>query len=459
MSTVESTEAGPDISARTLSNLWMHFTNMGAYSESNPVPVIVRAEGNHVWDSNGKRYLDGFSGLASVNVGYGRSEITRKGAEAASDLAYFPTWGFSHPLATELAERVAGFTPDGLDHVFFTSTGSESVDAAIKLVRQYHRARGKEGKVKVLSRQFAYHGTTFGAVSLSHIPRMQVPFEPLLPGTAELPATRLYRLPEGWSPADYAAAVERRIVEEGADTVAALLMEPVQNSGGSLPPPEGYFQAVREICDRHDVLLVIDEVMTGWGRLGKIFGCERYGIEPDLMTMAKGLTSSYAPIGAVVGSEKIFQTFNDGASAFAHGCTFGGHPLSCAVALANLDVLEGEALADNVAEQESAFVEMLESLYDLPIVGDVRGAGFMYAVELVRDRETKQPFSPEQIVSELKGKLNADLVQRGLICRVDDRGDAVIQLAPALTAGPEVFDEMHAALRPALEAACSRAGL
>ena len=435
-------------------HLWMHFTNMGAYGPDNPVPVIERADGCHVWDVDGKRYLDGFSGLASVNIGYGRDDVVAA-ASQAKDLPYFPTWGYAHPAAIELAARVASVAPGDLNHVFFTSSGSEAVDSAMKLVRQFHKVTGNPDKTKVLSRETSYHGTTFGAMTMSRVERMRTPFMPLLPEGAAIPATNLYRMSEGASAADYAEAVGRTIEAEGPETVAAVLLEPVQNSGGSFPPPDGYFQRVREICDQHDVLLVADEVMTAWGRLGEYFGSQRYDIEPDLITTAKGLTSSYAPIGAVIASERVFEPFVTGA-VFAHGCTFAGHPMACAVAMANLDVIERERLLENVRDMEPQFAASLRSLEDLPIVGDVRGAGFMYAIELVKDKASKEKFTPEEILEHLRGFLARDLVARGLICRVDDRGDPVVQLAPPLTAGQAEFDEIIACLRPALEATWAR---
>jgi adenosylmethionine-8-amino-7-oxononanoate aminotransferase len=239
--------------------------------------------------------------------------------------------------------------------------------------------------------------------------------------------------------------------------VAAVVLEPVQNSGGCIPPPPGYWQRVREICDEFDVLLVSDEVICSWGRLGHYFGCERYDYLPDMITTAKGITSAYAPMGALIASDRIFEPFEERSYPFLHGLTFGGHPMSAAVALANLDVFEREHIIENVLAHEGLFRETLESLRDIPIVGDVRGAGYFLGIELVRDAASKERFSRREI-ARLRDMLTADLLDRGLFCRVDDRGAAVIELAPPLIAGPEQFAEMEAALRPALlEAATAMA--
>jgi adenosylmethionine-8-amino-7-oxononanoate aminotransferase len=246
---------------------------------------------------------------------------------------------------------------------------------------------------------------------------------------------------------------------QGPDTVAAVILEPVQNSGGCFVPQDGYWQRVREICDKHNVLLIADEVICSWGRLGHYFGVERFNVVPDIITTAKGLTSSYAAMGAVIASDKVFEPFAEGTTSFLHGITFGGHPVASAVALANLDVFEHESLLDNVRSNEAAFGEMLDSLRDIPIVGDVRGMGYFWALELVKDRATKETFSEDECEWLLRDFLSGEIFKRGLICRADDRGDPVIQLAPPLIAGPEQFEEIGAVLRPALEEASRRLDL
>jgi len=265
-----------------------------------------------------------------------------------------------------------------------------------------------------------------------------------------VPNTNTYRLKPGMTEDLLADTIADRIEFEGPDTVAAVILEPVQNAGGCFTPPEGYFQRVREICDEYDVLMISDEVICAWGRLGEWFGAQRYDYLPDVITTAKGLTSAYAPMGAVIVSDRIAEPFMEGDSSFTHGITFGGHPVSAAIAMANLDVFEHEGVIDNVRANEAEFRATLDSLRDLPIVGDVRGAGYFQAIELVRDKETKESFSDAEAETLLRGFLSGELYRRGLICRADDRGDPVIQLSPPLIAGPEQFREIEAILRPVL---------
>jgi adenosylmethionine-8-amino-7-oxononanoate aminotransferase len=436
-------------------HLWMHFTRMSAYADAE-VPIIVRGEGCYVYDEHGKRYLDGLSALFCVNIGHGRADIAQAGADQAKELGFFTNWSYAHPPAIELAARVASLAPGDLNRVFFTSGGSEAVESALKLSRQYHGLRGKPRKHKVIAREIAYHGTSLGALSATGITALREPFEPLTPGGCHVPNTNTYRLAEGMTEAALAEAIAERIEFEGPDTVGAVILEPVQNAGGCFTPPEGYFQRVREICDEYDVLLISDEVICAWGRLGEWFGSQRYDYQPDIITTAKGLTSAYAPMGAVIVSDRVAEPFMAGTHSFTHGFTFGGHPLSAAVALANLDAFEREGVLDNVRANESEFRATLESLRDLPIVGDVRGAGYFQAIELVKDRDTKEHFSHEESETLLRGFLSSELYRRGLICRADDRGDPVIQLSPPLIAGPEQFAEIESTLRAVLEEAGQR---
>jgi adenosylmethionine-8-amino-7-oxononanoate aminotransferase len=437
-------------------HLWLHFSRMGAYDDDHEIPIIVRGEGCYVWDEHGKRYLDGLSSLFCTNIGHGRADIAQAGADQAKELGFFTNWSYAHPRAIELAARVAGLAPGDLNRLFFTSGGSEAVESALKLARQYHKLTGHPNKTKVIAREIAYHGTSLGALSATGITGLREPFEPLAPGGCHVPNTNLYRLPRHMDPADLAEAIAARIEFEGPDTVAAVILEPVQNAGGCFTPPDGYFQRVREICDEYQVLLISDEVICAWGRLGEWFGAQRYGYVPDIITTAKGLTSAYAPMGAVIVSDRIAEPFQRGTSSFIHGFTFGGHPMSAAIALANLDAFEAEGVIDNVRTNEASFRAMLESLLELPIVGDVRGAGFFQAIELVKDKETKQSFSHEESETLLRGFLSSELYRRGLICRADDRGDPVIQLSPPLIAGPEQFTEIESVLRPVLTEAGER---
>jgi adenosylmethionine-8-amino-7-oxononanoate aminotransferase len=378
------------------------------------------------------------------------------GAKQAEELGFFTNWSYAHPRAIELAARIAGLAPGDLNRVFFTSGGGEAVETALKLARQYHKLTGHPNKTKVIAREVAYHGTTMGALSATGITSLRAPFEPFTPGGCHVPNTNLYRVPPGYGSETLAEAVAARIEFEGPETVAAVIMEPVQNAGGCFTPPEGYFQRVREICDRYDVLMISDEVICAFGRLGHYFGAERYGYQPDIITTAKGLTSAYAPMGAMIASDRVMEPFLDGTTSFVHGFTFGGHPMCAAIALANLDVFEREGLNEHVRENEGAFRAMLESLRDIEIVGDVRGAGYFHAIELVKDRDTRRSFSDEESETLLRGYLSGELFRRGLICRADDRGDPVIQLSPPLIAGPEEFEEMESILRPVLEEASRR---
>ena len=437
-------------------HLWMHFSRMGGFSPDHEIPIITRAEGCYVYDEHGKRYLDGLSGLFCVNAGHGRSELGEAAARQVEELDFYTLWSYAHPRAIELAARIASLAPGDLNRVFFTSGGSEAVESALKLSRNFHRIHGKGQKHKVIAREVAYHGTTLGALSATGITDLRMQFEPLAPGGCHVPNTNVYRQPEGRELLWAADAIEERIEFEGADTVAAVILEPVQNAGGCFTPPEGYFQRVREICDRHDVLFISDEVICSWGRLGHYFGSDRFGYQPDLITTAKGLTSAYAPMGALIASDRVAEPFMEGDASFSHGFTFAGHPIAAAVAMANLDIFEKEDLCGHVLAKEDEFRQMLESLRELPIVGDVRGAGYFQALELVKDKETKESFNDEESEKLLRGFLSGELYKRGLICRADDRGDPVIQLSPPLIADTEQFEEIHEVLHGVLSEAWNR---
>jgi adenosylmethionine-8-amino-7-oxononanoate aminotransferase len=430
-------------------HLWMHFTRMGAYAD-HELPVIVKGDGCYVWDEHGKRYLDGLSALFCVNAGHGRAELGEAAARQAKELGFYTNWSYAHPRAIELAARVAALAPGDLNRVFFTNSGSEAVEAALKVARQWHRMRGDGQRHKFIAREIAYHGTTLGALAATGIPGLRTPFEPLTPGGCHVPNTNTFRMPEDRDPLWSADAIEERILFEGPETVAAVILEPVQNAGGCFTPPDGYWQRVREICDRHGVLLISDEVICSWGRLGHYFGAQRYDYMPDMITTAKGITSAYAPMGAVIAADRVAEPFMEGTAMFAHGSTFAGHPMAAAVALANLDIFEREDLCGHVLAKEEEFRGMLDGLRELPIVGDVRGAGFFQAIELVKDQDTQEHFSDEESETLLRGFLSGALYESGLICRADDRGDPVIQLSPPLIADSEQFEEIDSILRDVL---------
>jgi len=440
-------------------HLWMHFTRHSSYDQAE-IPTIVRGDGAYIYDDHGRKYLDGLSGLFVVNAGHGRTELAEAAAKQAAELAFFPLWSYAHPGAMDLAARLAGYAPGDLNRVFFTTGGGEAVESAWKLAKNYFKLTGRPTKHKVISRAIAYHGTPQGALSITGLPGMKAPFEPLVPSTFRVPSTNLYRAPDqfqGGRPDDERAfgrwAADRiaEVIEfEGPDTVAAVFLEPVQNSGGCFPPPPGYFERVREICDEYDVLLVSDEVICAFGRLGHMFGADRYGYQPDIITCAKGLTSGYSPLGAMIATDRLFEPFSKGAESFAHGYTFGGHPVSTAVAMANLDIFEREQLNEHVRDTEDAFRATLEKLLDLPLVGDVRGDGYFYGIELVKDKATKETFDDAESERLLRGFLSRALFEAGLYCRADDRGDPVVQLAPPLICDQEHFDEMETILRAVL---------
>lgn len=447
-------------------HLWMHFTRHGDLPETG-VPIMTRGEGVHLWDADGKRYIDGLAGLFTSQLGHGRRDLAEAAAQQMGTLEFMPLWSYAHPPAIELAERLAGLTPGDLDRVFFTNSGSEAVETAWKLAKNYFRLTGRPGKHKVISRTTAYHGTTHGALSITGLAGLKQPFEPLVPSTVHVSNTNAYRASEltagalevtdeqslerfgRWAADQIGLAIEA----EGADSVAAVFLEPVQNAGGCFPPPPGYFQRVREICDEHDVLLVSDEVICAFGRLGHMFGAEHFDYQPDMITTAKGITSGYAPLGAVLASERLMEPFLQSRAMFGHGYTFGGHPASTAVGVKNLEIFESEGVLEHVQQHAGTFRSTLERLLDLPIVGDVRGEGYFYGIELVKDKTTRASFSAEESERILFGFISKKLFEEGLYCRADDRGDPVIQLSPPLIAGPEDFKEIEQILRHVLSEA------
>lgn len=417
-------------------NLMLHFT---PYAEDwSKLPVIVSGEGCYVTDDRGKRYVDGLAGLFTTQVGNGRTELADAAAAQMKELGFFPNWSFQHPRSLELAAKISELSPGDLDSSFFVSSGSEAVEAVVKLARQYHRANGEPERYKVISRKAAYHGTSFGALSATGIPSFKAPFEPLLQGFEHVPNTQ--QDPEG-----AADAIEEAIQFAPPETVAAVILEPVQNGGGCLVPPEGYWRRVREICDRHGVLLVSDAVISAFGRLGEWFGIERFGsvhepLVPDMSTFAKGVTSGYSPMGGVAASTRITDTLREKTPMFSHGATFGGHPVSAAVALENIRIMERERLLENVHELEGYFGEELWRMAEShPIVKDVRGLGFFWGVGIRTEWSDGTPIKGEEYQKYFKGVLGRKLTERGLICRVDDKEEMVIQYAPALISDKQVL--------------------
>ena len=456
----------------------MHFTRMGGF-EIEDVPIIVRGDGCYLEDSNGKRYLDALAGLFFVNIGYSfGDEIGQAAHEQMRELPFYTNWSYAHPRAIELAAEIASLAPGDLNRVFFCNGGSEAVESAWKLARQYYQARGEKQilglvtpgaragaqepevvhdaivaaaqpaprRYKAIARHIAYHGTTMGALSINGIPALREPFEPLVAEVRHVSNTNRYHRPPDETEAEFTRflldELEAAILAMGPDTVCLVHMEPVQNAGGCFTPPVGYWQGVREICDRYDILLSADEVITAFGRLGYWFGSERYDIRPDIVTMAKGLSSSYAAIGGVVATDKVMEPFLGPTSMFTHGITFGGHPVMSAIALKNIEIMKRERIVEHVRESEDVFRSTVAQLLDIPIVGDLRGTGFFYAIELVKDRDSRETFSDEECEKLLRGYLSNALFDAGLICRADDRGDPVLQISPPLVAGQAEFDEI-----------------
>jgi adenosylmethionine-8-amino-7-oxononanoate aminotransferase len=386
---LEAMKAGKPIGDKELQrsakdHLWMHFTRHAPFQTAD-MPIIARGEGAYIWDTKGRKAMDGLSGLFAVNAGHARPELAEAAAKQMMELDFMPLWSYAHPRAIELAERLVSYAPKDLTRIFFTTGGGDAVESAWKIAKQYFKLSGKPLKTKVISRMTAYHGTSHGALSITGIAAMKQYFEPLVPSTFRVPNTNWYRSKDQFATEEEfglwaANRLEEAIKFEGADTVAAFFAEPIQNSGGCFTALPSYWKRVREICDRYDVILVADETITGFGRSGEMFGSQRYGIEPDMMITAKAITSGAQPLGALFLKEKFFEPFTKGVTAFPHGYTFAAHPVACAVALANLDIYDQEKLVDNVRTNSPIFRKTLEKLHDLPIVGDVRGDGYFFAI-------------------------------------------------------------------------------
>lgn len=426
-------------------NVWLHFFQMGHFSSTGARPtVLVRGEGSRVWDQDGNEYIDGLSGLFAVNVGYGRREIVEAISAQLNDIAYVSPFSFPSLPLIDLSARLAAISPTGpRSRVFLTTGGSDAVETALKIAKAYQRRRGFADRNKIIARRVSYHGTSMGALSVNGVTSIRNGFGPLVPGARHVPLPYRYRC-------DYCALhsgcrgvcvdeVERLIEFEGPETIAAIIMEPVQNSGGAIVSPPGYLQHIRQICDHYGIVMIVDEVICGFGRVGDWFGSTAMGVSPDIITTAKAMTSGYAPLGAAIVRDTIADVFisDNDADKFMHGITFGGHAASCAAALANLDIIEREHLLERSREMGAYLMRELEAAVgDHPNVGEVRGMGMFMAVELVRDRATRESLAEERLMVWLSDQLK----QRGLICRADDRLEPVIQLAPPLILTREEAD-------------------
>ena len=452
--TTESTIApwydGERVHGAIRDNVWLHFTQMAQYQDAERRPlVLVRGDGSTVWDDQGNAYLDLLAGIYSVNAGYGRKRIVEAMTAQAEFLPFVNPFGYTSVPAAVLADRLGELAPlGGNARVFFTSGGSESVESALKLAKQYQTQRGFPHRWKTLSRRGAYHGTTMGALSVNGLSGARAPFGPLVPGARHVPMSHRYRCPycEG-APACTLMCfeeIERTVAFEGPEQIAAIITEPVQNAGGCIPPGSmEYFRKIRELCDRTGILMIMDEVICGFGRLGELFGSTYFGVEPDIITTAKGITSSYAPLGAVLVKKSVADAFNEGPG-FLHGLTFGGHPVACAAALANLDIMLEEDLPGRAKETGAYLWRELEAAFAThPNVGDIRGAGLFLGVELVQDRATKETLPGG---SEHLHWLTDEMRASGLILRNDDRGDPTTQLCPPLVITREECDRVVAIL-------------
>jgi 4-aminobutyrate--pyruvate transaminase len=425
-------------------------SNLRAMREHGPL-VMVRGEDVFLWDSDGKRYIDAFAGLWNVNVGHGRRELAEAAEAQIREVAFVPTFfGLASPPPIELAGRLAELFPGALNHFQFTSGGAEANETSLKIARYYWWLKGKSEKIKILSRKAAYHGIAMGALAATGIPTYHEGFGPRVPGFLHLTAPYYYRHGDGMSEDEFVASLVRELEEtierEGADTIAAMIGETIHGGGGVIVPPDGYWPAIAEVLKKHDILLILDEVICGFGRTGTMFGMQQYGVVPDIVSFAKGVTSGYIPLGGTGVSDEIAETLSEPDRMFMHGFTYSGHPVACAVALPNIDIIERERLPENAARAGEYLLNALhERLDDHPHVGDVRGKGLMLFVEVVADKATKAPVDAALNISP---KLTAATRERGIIVRPVAAG---IAIAPPLTIQEPELDAIADAIEGAID--------
>ena len=443
-------ESRPDDSSKQVlarNRLLLNFTDLSNF-DVDPIPLIVRGDGCEVIDVAGRRYIDGISGLFCSNLGHGfGAEIGAVAQRQLSELVFAPNWSLTHPSAVQLAERLTTIAaPLGMERLFLTSGGGESVEAAWKIVRQWHIANGEPQRTKAIARNLAYHGTSLGALSFTGLDDCREPFMPLPIPVSFVSNTNAYRHPQGFDEARFTKAlldeVHATILREGPDEVALIIAEPIQNSGGAFVPPRGYWQGLRVLCDCYGILLIADETISAFGRVGEWFASTRFDAQPDIITFAKGATAGHAPLGGVLVNARVAEPFGSGQVTYMHGLTFGGHPLTTAIALAVLDIYEREEVFENVRSLEPFLDSRLQQLRGNPLVGDVRGAGFFWAVELVKDRETHETFDYDDAQWLLQTELSGHMDELGLLCRLDDRGDPVIQISPPLVSDEAMLDRI-----------------
>lgn len=422
-----------------LAHVWIHQAPWVEIAEEDGLRVFDRGDGAKLWDVRGREYIDGISGLWVVNAGHGRAEIAEAMGQQAARLAYASSMNYTTVPAVQLAALIAELTPGDLSRVFFSSGGSEAVETAIKVAKQVQAMRGFPRRYKIIARRGSYHGMTHGAMSLT-ASRNEAYFGPFMYGVSHVPHPNQYRSDFGveGEQADVMAAkyVEQEIVNQGPETVAAVIAEPISSAAGLHVPAKVYWTMLREICDKHGVLLIADEVINGWGRTGKLFAMEHYGVVPDIMTMAKGLSSGYAPIAATVVRPSVFEVFQDQKkTVMGHLLTFGGHPVACAAAIKNIEIFQEEKLADRSAEMGAYLKDRLEELRAHPTVGDVRGLGLYCTIELVKSKSEKTSWGKDHGFTR---RLAETTLERGFITRVWD----VMHFAPPLVATKDEIDQV-----------------
>jgi len=424
-------------------------TNLHRHAKTGPL-ILTKGDGIHVWDSSGKRYIDGFAGLWNINVGHGRAELAEAARAQMSQLAFAPNFfGIATPPSIELAAKLAQMMPGHLNHFQFTSGGSESNESAIKIARYYWSIQGQTEKIKIISRHGAYHGVGGVTTTATGIPAYWKDFGPVAQGFVYVSSPNLYRnKPDDMNLEDFIAYLESEleatIATEGAGTIAGFIGEPTQGAGGVCAAPDGYWAMVQRVLKKHNILLIADEVITGFGRSGQMFGHQTYGFTPDLICIAKGITSGYIPLGAVGISDEIVAALQTPDRMFMHGFTYSGHPVACAVALENIKLLEDEQLPENARVMGDKLLhDMTIAVADHAHVGDIRAKGLMMLVEVVQDKATKAPYPALSI----GGKLQAATRSRGLIVRCGDNG---IAIAPPLTISSSQLEELVGTVKEAL---------
>jgi len=422
--------------------------------------MVVAGDGCYVTDELGRRRLDGLSGLFCVNMGYGRDDLVEAAASQMKKLSFAPNWTEAHPSAVEASELLAGLAPGDLNRTFFVNSGSEAVEAAIKFARQYFKARGEPWRNRVVSRHLAYHGTTLGALSATALPKVKRPFEPLLEGFAHISNSKnIVGAQDQKLVAEHLTLLEEELENIDPTSVALLIAEPVQNSGGVLAPPVGYWSGLRHICDKYGILLLADEVITGFGRLGASFAIEELGAVPDMITFAKGATSGYVPLGGLMIRDVLLEDLYGAAPSFAHGSTFGAHPVATAVLIANVRAMLQEHIFDAVRRLEKVLETNLARLRQQhSCVGEVRGAGFLWALDLVADADSGLCFTSAQSQDVLHKILPEALEEAGVIARPDDRGGTLLVMAPPLVADEETLGQLCDRLDKVLTTVDSYAG-